>query len=207
MNKPSLNEPYRMSFSTGGLFLNESLELAALHVEGERWENTVLRAMNERTTNLPKAASNRRSLREISNRLRTLNSEERNYFLHEADRSEQQALSWIATCRAYRFIREFAVEVIRERYLSFQLDLPLESFDILFDAKAEWDDGLAELSHSTRLKLRQVMFRIMRESGIISDKRRIQTAIVSRKVKNMIEKNNAAELAIFPITEIRGEPN
>ncbi|PCI04084.1 MAG: hypothetical protein COB78_07035 [Hyphomicrobiales bacterium] len=142
----SAKQDYKMSFSTGGLFMNERLEVARLHVEGEPWEQTILRAMDEGTTSLPKSASNRRTLREISNRLLTLSAAERMYLIEEADRSERQALLWVATCRAYRFIREFAVEVIRERYLSYQLTLPLESFDILFEAKAEWNEGLAGLS-------------------------------------------------------------
>ena len=195
---------YKMSFSTGGLFLNESLEVALLHVEGEPWEQTILRAMDEGTTSLPKSASNRRTLREISNRLLTLSAAERAYLVEEADRSEQQALLWIATCRAYRFIREFAVEVIRDRYLSYQLTLPLESFDILFEAKAEWDEGLAKLSRSTQLKLRQIMFRMMREAGIISEDDRIQTAILSTRLKSMIEEHNPGELAIFPSIPVEG---
>jgi hypothetical protein len=193
-----------MSFSTGGLFLNESLEFARLHEDGEAWEDTILRAMEEGTTSLPKSASNRRSLREISNRLLTLTDEERAYLVEEADRSEQQAMLWIATCRAYRFVREFAVEVVRERYLSYQLDLPLESFDILFEAKAEWDEGLAGLSRSTRLKLRQIMFRMMREAGIISEDDRIQTAIISTRLKHMIEDHNPGELAFFPSVPVEG---
>lgn len=197
-------QDYKMSFSTGGLFLNESLEVARLHENGEAWEDTILRAMEEGTTSLPKSASNRRSLREISNRLLTLTDEERAYLVEEADRSEQQAMLWIATCRAYRFIREFAVEVVRERYLSYQFDLPLESFDILFEAKAEWDEGLAGLSRSTRLKLRQIMFRMMREAGIISEDDRIQTAIISTRLKHMIEDHNPGELAFFPSVPVEG---
>lgn len=94
-----------------------------------------------------------RTLREICNRLAALTDDERDFFLHEADRGDQLALLWLAACRAYRFVREFAVEVLRERYLSFQLDLPLESFDMLFAAKAEWDEGLAKISPSTQAAL------------------------------------------------------
>ncbi|WP_323037262.1 DUF1819 family protein [Pararhodobacter sp.] len=189
---------YRMSFSTGGLFINESVAVARLHIEGEPWEQTVLRAMDQGATLLPKAASNRRTLREIANRLQTLSTEERNFLLDEADRTDQQALLWLSTCRAYRFVREFALEVIRERHLSYQVDLPLESFDILFEAKAEWDEDLAKLSTSTRKKLRQVMFRIMRDAGVITSANRIQSAILSPRLKTMLEVENPAELALFP---------
>lgn len=189
---------YKMSFGLGGLFVNESLIVARLHVEGEPWEQTIRRALDEGATSLPKIASNRRTLREISNRLRQLNAEERRFMLHEADRTDQQALLWLAACRAYRFVGEFAVEVIRERYLSYQFDLPLETFDILFDAKAEWNDELAKLSVSTRKKLRQVLFRIMREAEILSGDDRIQTAILSPRLKVLLEQNTPGELAYFP---------
>jgi hypothetical protein len=189
---------YKMSFSTGGLFLNETLAVARLHVAGEPWSVTISRALTEGATSLPKAASQRRTLREIVNRLSTLTDMERDYLLTEADRGDQLALLWLATCRAYRFVREFATDVLRERYLSFQLDLPLESFDILFAAKAEWDDGLASISPLTRAKLRQVLFRMMREAHVISDDSRIQSAIVSSRLRAMLEQECPADLVLFP---------
>jgi len=189
---------YKMSFSTGGLFLNETLAVARLHVAGEPWSATISRALTEGATSLPKAASQRRTLREIVNRLSTLTDMERDYFLTEADRGDQLALLWLATCRAYRFVREFATDVLCERYLSFQLDLPLESFDILFAAKAEWDDKLASISPSTRAKLRQVLFRMMREAHVISNDSRIQSTIVSSRLKTMLELDCPADLVLFP---------
>lgn len=198
------SQGYKMSFSTGGLFLNESLEIARLHVEGEAWEDTILRARQEGATSLPKAISNRRTVREISNRLMTLSTDERQFLVDDADRADKEALLWLATCRAYRFIREFALEVVRERYLSYQLDLPRESFDQLLEAKAEWDDGLAAIKDSTRQRLRQVAFRIMREAGVLSDANRIQTAILSTRLKTMIADRNPAELALFPGIPVNG---
>ena len=200
----SKSQSYKMSFSTGGLFLNESLEIARLHAENSDWHETIQRAKAEGMTSLPKVASNQRTVREITNRLRMLSEEERGFLVETADRADQQAILWLATCRAYRFIREFALEVIRERYLSYQLDLPRESFDQLFEAKAEWDDGLSEIKPSTRSKLQQIAFRIMREAGIISDTNRIQTAILSTRLKTMIEDQNPAELALFPGIPVSG---
>lgn len=189
---------YRMSFSTGGLFLHESVEVARLHRDDEAWEDTAKRALDQGATALPKSASNRRSLREITNRLRVLTDTERRFLLEDADRTDQQALLWLAACRAYRFVGEFAVDVIRERYLSYQFELPLEAFDILFDGKAEWDEGLAKLSSQTRKKLRQVLFRMMREAEILSAQGRIQTTILSPRLKGLVEDHNPGELAYFP---------
>jgi hypothetical protein len=191
-------QPYKMSFAVGGLLLNESVEVARIHAPSETWDATLRRALEEGVASLPKAASRRRTLREIVNRLSTLDAEELDFLVERADRQDQLALLWLATCRAYRFVREFATEVIHERFLSFQLDLPLESFDILFAAKAEWDEGLAGISPMTRAKLRQVLFRMMREASVISDDNRILSAYVSPRLKAILAEKNPRDLVVFP---------
>lgn len=198
LGKLSANETYKMSFTSGGLFLNESVAVAALHKNGEDWSQTLVRALEEGATSLPKAASNRRTLREIVNRLSTLGDEEISFLKHDAQRQEQQYLLWIATCRAYRFVREFAVDIICDRYLSYQLDLPLESFDIFFATKADWDDGLASIRDTTRKKLRQILFRMMREASILSADNRIQSTYLSSPLRILIEANRPGDLAFFP---------
>jgi len=200
-------QPYKMSFTSGGLFLNESVIVAELHVADEDWKVTLSRALEEGATSLPKAASNRRTLREIVNRLMTLTEDEVRFLVEDAGRQEQQHLLWVATCRAYRFVREFAVEVICDRYIAYQLDLPLESFDIFFDAKADWNEGLASISESTRNKLRQILFRMMREAGVISDGNRIQSTYLSAQLRHVIEATNPTDLAVFPGVVIDGGPS
>lgn len=191
-------QPYKMSFAVGGLLLNESVEVAQLHKPSEAWDATLGRALEGGVTSLPKTVSRRRTLREIVNRISTLDREELDFLIEGADRQDQQALLWLATCRAYRFVREFATEVIYERFLSFQLDLPLESFDILFAAKAEWDEGLAGISPMTRAKLRQVLFRMMREASVISDDNRILSAYVSPRLKAILTEKCPRDLSVFP---------
>lgn len=197
-------QPYKMSFTSGGLFLTESVAVAGMHRLGEDWKDTLERALQEGATSLPKAASNRRTLREIVNRLMTLDDDEVRFLIEDAGRQEQQYLLWVATCRAYRFVREYAVEVICDRYLAYQLELPLESFDIFFEAKADWDDGLASISDSTRNKLRQILFRMMREAGVVSDDQRIQSTYLSSQLRALIEATNPTDLAVFPGVTIEG---
>lgn len=196
MNKAK--QPYRMSFGLGGLFINESVDVARLHVSGETWEDTIARAMDEGTTSLPKSTSQRRTLREIVNRLSALTDAELALFAKTDDRTEQQALLWLAACRAYRFVAEFAVEVLRERYLSYRLDLSLEAFDIFWEEKAEWHSDVADISKSTRLKLRQVLYRMMREADILSADDKIQTAYLTSRLKALISEHRASDLAFFP---------
>jgi hypothetical protein len=195
--KPADNE-YRMSFAVGGLHVNESVDVARAHMPAESWQQTLERVIDAGVGSLPKAASRRRSLREIIVRISTLNPAELEFLVADADRSEQQALLWIATCRAYHFVREFTIEVIRERALSLKLDLPLETFDVFFAGKAEWDERLAAITPGTRAKLRQILFRIMREAGIVSDNYRILTPTVSRRLRSVLEDQSPQDLDLFP---------
>lgn len=189
---------YRMSFSVGGLLLNESVEVARLHAPSRAWDETLALALSGGVTSLPKTASRRRTLREIGNRLSQLSEEERSFLTGAADRREQAALLWVASCRAYRFVREFAVEVLCDRHLSNRLDLPLEAFDHLLEAKGATDPRLAEISPSTLRKLRQVLFRMMREAGVLSATGQIQAADVSPRLVALLQRTAPADLAVFP---------
>ncbi len=189
---------YRMSFSVGGLMLNESLMIAQSYQPGESWASARERLLAQGASSLPKLASQTRALREVYDRIGHLSEFERHYVSAEADRAEQQAMIWLAICRTYSFVYEFAVEVISERYQSWRLDLRHEVFDRFLAEKAERDTGLAELSSSTCAKLRQVLFRILRETSLISVEGRIQAIWLSGRMKRLIEENNPADLRIFP---------
>ena len=178
--------------------LNETLAIAQGYQLGESWASARERLLAQGASSLPKLASQTRALREVYDRIGHLSDAERDYLSTEADRAEQQAMVWLAVCRTYRFIYEFAVEVISERYQSWRLDLGHEVFDRFLAEKAESDPGLAELSASTCAKLRQVLFRVLREAGLRSVAGRIQPIWLSGRMKRLIEESNPADLRVFP---------
>ena len=189
---------YRMSFSVGGLMLNESLAIAQAYSPGEPWSRAREHLLGQGTSSLPKMASQTRALREVYDRIGHLSDAERHYLLTEADRAEQQAMIWLAICRTYRFVAEFAVEILSERYQSWRLELGHEVFDRFLADKADSDPGLAKLSPSTCAKLRQVLFRIMREAGLQSAEARLQSVWLSGRMMRLIEEHDPAELRFFP---------
>ena len=82
--------PYKMSFSSGGLLINESVAVASGRQLGEAWSDTFERALADGAVMLPKLASNQRTLREIVNRLQCLSDEEV-AFLIKSDRERRRA--------------------------------------------------------------------------------------------------------------------
>ncbi|MEY9772130.1 hypothetical protein ABIA14_004471 [Sinorhizobium fredii] len=196
----SREQPYLMSFGTGGLYINESIAVAGLHDVVGDWNATLGVALERGVFPVRKASSARRSVREIVNRLKCLAPAELT-LLTEGERNEQCALLWLATCRAYRFIREFAVEVLSDRFLMLRTDLNYDDFDTFMSAKEEWSPKLATLSASTRAKLRAVLFRLMREAEILSQDNRILGAMLSPRVLAVIQAGNPDELGYFPGAE------
>lgn len=193
-------DEYLMSFGMGGLFINESVAVARLHAPGESWDATAATAQQSGAFPVRKESSARRSIREIVNRLKWLSDEEL-VLLIQGERGEQAAMLWLATCRAYKFIAEFATEVLNERFISLRTELTYDDFDAFLAAKEEWSPKLAGLSRSTKAKLRAVLFRLMREAEILSPDDRILGAMLSPRVLNTFHAGNPDELRFFPGAE------
>ena len=193
-------DDYLMSFGTGGLFVNESVAVARLHAPSESWDATAATAQQSGAFPVRKESSARRSIREIVNRLKRLSDDELTLLI-KGERSEQTAILWLATCRTYRFIAEFATEVLNERFFLLRTDLTYDDFDSFLATKEEWSPKLAGLSRSTKGKLRAVLFRLMREAEILSPDGRILGAMLSPRVLTVLHAGNSNELRFFPGAE------
>jgi hypothetical protein len=147
-------------------------------------------------------SSLKRTTREVIQRLQTL-TEDQLSVLTEGNRKDQTDILWLAVCKHYEIIREFAIKVIREKYLRLDRQLSFLDWDTFFNSKAEWDDQLENLTDSTKDKLRQVLFRMLHEAEIISTSNAILPAIISPRVTRVIKQENTENLLIFPISNIK----
>lgn len=189
---------YAMSFTTGGLFYAESLSLLDLY-SGD-WDDVSRRALEQNTLQSRVVSTAKRVVREIISRLKMFKDEELT-LLKEGSSSEQKYLLWLGICRRYRFIAEFASEVVRERYLTLKHDLPAEEFEVFFNTKEEWHTELEKIADSTRNKLRTVLYRMLREADIIDGNNLIMPAMLTEELIRTIAKHDANDLAVFPISD------
>ena len=199
MNRKKSNS-YVMSFSTGGLFRRESLEAASLFLQSGSWDAVRKEIMAKNLLQARTLSTLQRECREVLSRLRLLNGEELR-FLVEAEYREQGYLLWIAVCRRYPFVRDFAVEVLRERYITLKADVRYEEFDAFFNAQSEAHPQLHEISSTTRKRLRQVLFKILRESELLASDNTIIPAMPGAELTALISRGNKRELLLFPVFE------
>ena len=202
-----MNTAYHMSFSTGGLFHQESVQLATLYRDLDDWQAVHDRVIAGNILQTRTVSTLKRVYREIASRLKTLTFTEL-AFLLEGSHQEQAYLLWLAVCRRYSFIADFAVEVLRERYITLKNDVTHDDFDAFFNHKSEWHPELDTISQATRRKLRQVLFRILREADLVTANNMINAAMLSPRLLDTILQGNRRDLLYFPAAEsdLKGIP-
>lgn len=189
---------YRMSFGTGGLHLQESIKLADLYASLKDWDATWQQALDNNLLQARTQSSLRRTSRELILRLQTLSTDEL-ALLTTGTPDEQTNVLWLAVCRCYPFVGQFATEVLHERYITLKATLRYEDFDAFFNQQAQWRPALEDISRSTRGKLRQVLFRILREAKLLDAHQTIQAALLSPRLQSLLTRQRPADLTCFPV--------
>ena len=195
---------YSMSFTTGALLYRESLTVAKLFEEIGDWDTVRARVIDANLLQMRTLNASKRIFREVASRLRQLTAAELT-LLCTRTRQEQSYLLWLAICKRYRFIYDFAVEVVREKFIRLDFDLPYDAYDVFFNNKAEWHPEVEGVAESTRKKLRQVLFRMMREANLLTQDNQILPAMPTPREIDVIAADSPSYLLAFPIspTEIQ----
>ena len=191
--------PYVLSFTAGALLHQESLTVAELYGDLGDWEAVRSRVLEENLLQVRTLSAAKRVFREISSRLQQLTLAELE-LLRTGTRQEQGHMLWLAICKRYRFVYNFAVEVVREKVIRFDFDLSYDAYDVFFNNKAEWHPEVEGVAESTRKKLRQVLFRMMREANLLTQDNQILPAMLSPRAIEIIAADSPAYLLAFPIS-------
>lgn len=189
------SEKYRLSFGTGGLYVTASAQLVQLFSDLGYWSEVIEDAVEKNLLQFKSTHSTRRAVREICTRLKSLSIHELDLFA-KADPFDQSILCWLASCRTYKFIGDFATQVILENFACYKLKLGYADFDFFYGEQSQFHPELEALTHTTRKKLRQILFRMQREAGILSDDNRIIAGIASQSLKD-INAEGERDLPLF----------
>ncbi len=193
-------EAYRLSFTSGGLLYEESTRIAAIHQEIGDWDQTRMKAQADNVLQARTDSSNSRMVREVCSRLQNFTQRQFELF-QDAVQADQLLLLWLAVCKRYALLREFADQVIRNHFLSLQLVIGREEFDRFLDDSSVWHPEVDNLSESTKAKLASVTYQMLREAGIVSAELLIQPVMLSRDLAQAILVDSADLLHIYPIAD------
>lgn len=189
---------YKLSFTAASLSINESVKIAEVYLDCKEWEQTKLAVAEN---NLLQSRTNSRTIRvarELIQRLKLLTDGQLE-LLAEGTPTEQKYILWFAVCKTYAFIREFAIEVLHEKFMSRSMTLTDLDYDAFFNRKANWNEELGRITPSTRKKIRQVLLLMVKEAGLVSDGNMILRAMLSKRLVETLQSDESLNLQVFPI--------
>lgn len=197
VNKASLNDKYTMSYTACSLVCTETKKVAELYLEERDWKKVAKIAFDTNLLQYRTQNALKRTLSEIISRLKKL-PEEALLILVNGTPYEQNQILWLAVCLRYSFIYDFAIEVVKEKYNLMQSKITQLDYDAFFNSKLNWHDELDKLTDGTRYKLKQILFKMLKEAEIVDSDNCILTTFVSPRVIEIINNYDSKYLGIFP---------
>lgn len=201
---------YNLSFIAANLSLSSSIIVAEVYWETRNWKDVRERVFAENLIQARTQSSLKRSYSEISTRLQALTDEQIDLLVHGSVQ-EQKQLLWLALCKKHQYVREFAIEVVREKFLSMDFKLTELDYIAFYNRKADWHVELEEIAESTQYKVKQILFRILVQVGILTEEHIIRQIILTARVKDVIKSDHPSYFQIFPVlydeTNQEGEEN
>lgn len=177
---------YRFSFTAASLMGAEMIDLATELVEND----LTLDELSATSLNRARAKTNEREFKELKIRLKSLTEKELEALTY-LPREERVLLCYIACIRVYRLFREFIDEVVLDNITIFKFFIDDLDYNTFFNLKATEYTEVDNLADSTRYKIKQVMFKIMEQAGLIDNikDRNILLPYVSPQLKGVLIKD------------------
>ncbi|MWV30483.1 DUF1819 family protein [Rathayibacter iranicus] len=194
---PAASSRYALSFTTGGLLEREAGILTLVYKEHRDWAQVRRLAVEGNLLQARTYSTGVRRARATVDRLSVLSDQEIELF-SGTTASERAHLLWVAACRRFDLIGEFAEEVLRERFLALAGSVSYEDYDAFYRAKALWHDELDSVSPTTYKKLRQVLFKMMVEAELLTIQGSIQPALLSARIADRLRKRTPSDIRFFP---------
>lgn len=193
---------YHLSFTVGGLLTRQGIDVARAFLDCGDWEQSRLIVLEDGRFGVRTLSAGKRVAREVIKRLGTLSGVELRYLAApDTPVGDCDAIMWVAMCRYYELVGEFANEVLRDHYLLGVPNVTYKDYDRFVLKKTIWHPELEELNESTAKKLRQNVFKAMFEAKLLEREGNIVVpSLLSREVTDIL-KNRPESFRFFPMSE------
>jgi hypothetical protein len=188
---------YALSFTSGSLLTREALIAVPIYLRERDWSTTRAQIKDENLLQTRVVRSNVRLLGALIPRLQVLTDAELQ-IVADGTSTERGHLMWAAACRQYDLIGEFAEEVLRERFLTLAGEVTYEEFDSFYRSKAIWHDELDAITDTSYKKVRQVVFKMMVEAGLLTKRGVIEPTSLSAGVADCLRHRTPSDIRFFP---------
>ena len=179
---------YSLSFTAASLAANETQIISKIYLEEREWDIVKRKVVDDNILQKATIATRKREFAEIKKRVSNLNEEELKFFVSSIG-DELKHIALLSVYKTYRFIFDFAVEVIRRKYLLFDYEILDSDYEKFFESKKLSYEKLNTISQKTCYKIKQVSFKIFEQSGILD-------SVKTKNIKKPYLSNNLIEVIV-----------
>jgi hypothetical protein len=190
-------QSYKLSFTALGLALPDSIKVAEVFLACDDWARTRQILTDNNLLQSRTLSRNKRVIHELIQRLSLL-TQEQLLLLVEGSLEEQKQLLWFAVCKTYDFIRDFAIEVLHQKFLV--IDKMLTNYDVnaFFLQKVDSHEELERITPSTKTKLLSQVFHMVQEADLVNTSKQIIRVIPSRRLAIALSPDADFAYQIYP---------
>jgi hypothetical protein len=187
---------YIFSFTSSSLRHSEMIAVASQLTTNTTDELIIELGRGKRTTG-------RKIFNDCKLRLSTLTDKQLGILL-SGDVQTQKQIAFVAVCKRFWFIRDFVVEVVREKFLVFDLILSDGDFLTFLRRKSDLHPEIEKLTDITLKKIKQVTFRILEQAGLIDSvvQRNILPQFLERAVELAIIEDDPGLFRLFLFSDV-----
>lgn len=190
---------YRVSFTGANAMVQEFVKLAALIVDGIDLQDIEVDFLKR-----DKLATNKREFRELKHRMATLTPQQIE-ILTSGSLTAQKQITHLALAKTYPIYKELTVEVLNEKIRVYDYTLTELDYNAFISRKTLEHPELEKLTLNTQKKIKQVLFRMLAQVGLINSSKDpvIQIPQLDKQIEHSIIEEDPALLACFLYDEYR----
>ena len=189
---------YLFTYTTCSLLVPETIEVIKKYQELKDWNKVRELVIEDNILQKNAISSRKRIFSELKRRIESLTNQELSIITQLGD-SQLKYLVFLSILKTYRFIYEFMVEVVLQKYLLFDYKILNSDYESFFESKQLNVEQLNQITDTTKYKLKQVLFRMLEEVQIIDDTKNkiIKKPYLDEKLAKVIVLDNPNYLKGF----------
>lgn len=158
---------YTFSFTGASALISETLVIAQAFERLNDWKEVEQTIINQNLMNKIKHTTFKREFSEIKKRL-TLLTPTQLSILANGSLDDAKMMILLSLLKTYSFIKDFIIEVIRNKYLMFDTNLMDSDYIRFVNAKKLIHEELERITEITAQKVKQVVFKMLEQIGLIT---------------------------------------
>jgi hypothetical protein len=189
---------YSFSFTGASALITETLIIAEEYHKLKDWKAVEKSLVDQNLLNKIKQSTFKREFSEIKKRLNTL-TEGQLQLLIQVSYDDTKAMILLSLIKAYAFLNDFIVEVVRSKYLLFDTNISETDYIKFVNSKSLSHNEINEITEITAKKVKRVIFKLLEQTGLITQTKNgsILKPMLSNSAIDVIISENPEQLSAF----------